>query len=178
MLEITCPNCGASMEIADDREFAYCSFCGTKIITKTNIELNHTKEINNLLNRAFEFEEKKDYLRARDYCNRVLDIDSSNEIARSLEERLNEYAPINNVVIKYITSFSSKHKLLVTTDGKNWITIDPNNQASLRLTLGTHKIFFSGTKNYSRNITVSDTKKIIEIIYTGALINNIQIKYN
>ena len=30
---IKCPNCGAPMEVIEDKEYQFCQFCGTKIIT-------------------------------------------------------------------------------------------------------------------------------------------------
>ena len=165
MITVNCPNCGASMDIDESREFAFCTFCGTKILTDKKVEIDRNKEINNLLTRAYEYEEKKDYIRAKDYCNRVLDIDSTNEIARALEKRLNEASPIDNIVIKYLSVLKDKFKLRVTLDGRNWITIEPNGESSFRLPLGKHRIFFSGKRNYTRDIVVTDTKKKIEIIY-------------
>ena len=165
MIKTSCPNCGAVMEVDENREFAFCTYCGTKIILKSNVEINRSAEINNLLFRAHEYEEKKDYARAIEYCNHVLDIDSKNEIARIMEQRLLSYIPKDNVIIKYNSSLKDKFKLRITIDGKNWYTIDPNNELSFELPKGEYRILFSGTRNYTRNITISDTKKIIEIIY-------------
>ena len=165
MIQLTCPNCGAIMEIEDSREFAFCTFCGTKMITKSQIEINRKEEINNLLSRAYEYEERKDYTKAKDYCNRILDIDANNEYARDLEKRLLALDPINNICITYKSCLNEKFKLMITTDGKNWITIEPNTQFSFRLPLGDHRILFSGRKNYTRIITVTDVTKKIEITY-------------
>ena len=165
MIQLTCPNCGAIMGIEASREFAFCSFCGTKMITKSQIEINRKEEINNLLSRAYEYEERKDYAKAKDYCNRILDIDANNEYARDLEKRLLALDPINNICVTYKSCLNDKFKLMITTDGKNWITIEPNTQFSFKLPLGDHRILFSGRKNYTRIITVTDVTKNIEITY-------------
>ena len=31
MKEIKCPNCGAPMEVIEDKEYQFCQFCGTRI---------------------------------------------------------------------------------------------------------------------------------------------------
>lgn len=178
MIKITCPNCAASMEVDDKREFAFCTYCGTKIIIENKVELNRNTEIKNLLDRAYEYEEKKDYIRARDYCNRVLDIDSKNEYARDLEKRLDEKNPRNNIIIKYQSTLGEKYKLRITTDGKTWITMNPNDQIELMLPVGKHRILFSGRKAYNKEIIVNDTKKIIEITYTAQSIFRNDITIN
>lgn len=165
MKQVNCPNCGASMEFDDGREFAFCMYCGTKIILNDKVLINRNDEINNLLNRAYEYEKRNDYIKARDYCNRVLDIDSKNEYARALEERLAHAAPINNVVIKYISSLDARYKLRVTLDGFTWYTVEPNEQISLKLPLGNHNVLLAGKKTYTKRISVTDTKKVIKITY-------------
>ena len=93
-------------------------------------------KINKILTiRAYEYEERKDYIKAKDYCNRILDIDANNEYARELEKRLLSFEPINNIYVTYNSSLRDKFKLLITTDGKNWITIEPNTTTSFRLPL-------------------------------------------
>ena len=167
MKQVKCPNCGASMEIEESREFAFCSFCGTKIIVKEDVSINRDNEINNLLNRAYEFEMKHDYEKAREYCNKVLDIDSNNEFARALEARLDNAAPINNILIKYISNINDKFKLRITLDGFTWHTVEPNGELSLSLPCGSHNIMFAGKKTYKRRIDVVDSRKIITITYTA-----------
>lgn len=179
MKQVKCPNCGASMEIQENRDFAFCSFCGTKIIVNEVVEVNRENEINNLLNRAYEYEMKHDYAKAREYCNKVLDIDSKNEFARALEKRLDSAAPINNVIVKYISSIGEKFKLRITLDGFTWHTIEPNGEFSLRLPVGAHNILFAGRKKtYKKRIDVLDPNKVITITYNAKswFLNEIEIE--
>ena len=32
LIELECPNCGAALEYRDDKEYCFCSFCGTKLL--------------------------------------------------------------------------------------------------------------------------------------------------
>ena len=27
-----CPNCGATIELSEDREYGFCTYCGTKVV--------------------------------------------------------------------------------------------------------------------------------------------------
>ncbi|MCR5333268.1 MAG: hypothetical protein K6E11_04580 [Bacilli bacterium] len=177
MKQVKCPNCGASMEIQDNRNFAFCSYCGTKIIVNEVVQINRENEINNLLNRAYEYELKHDYAKARDYCNKVLDIDSNNEFARALEKRLDSASPINNVIIKYNSLINEKFKLRITLDGITWHTIEPNGEISLCLPIGSHFILFAGRKKtYRKKIDVLDSKKTITITYIAKSWHSNEIK--
>ncbi len=35
LVNLKCPNCGAAIDIKEDQDFAYCSYCGGKVIRKT-----------------------------------------------------------------------------------------------------------------------------------------------
>lgn len=36
MIVLKCPTCGANMEVEDNREFAFCSYCGTKVYIQSD----------------------------------------------------------------------------------------------------------------------------------------------
>ncbi len=168
MKQVNCPNCGASMEFEDNREFAFCSFCGTKIMLNEKVTISRKDEIQNLLNRAYEYEEKHDYLKAKDYCNRVLDIDSSNEYARALEERLQNSGPIKNIHIQYKSALDEKFKLRITLDGFNWIEIQPNGEYQMQLPPGRHNILLAaGKKQIKQRVEVSNSRDIITVTYNS-----------
>lgn len=31
LIKLVCPNCGANLEVGADREYFFCSYCGTKL---------------------------------------------------------------------------------------------------------------------------------------------------
>lgn len=75
---LKCPECGADIDIDDSREYAFCSYCGTKLTReKMRIEVS-VKGIagaDSLLQRAFIFLEDGDFGSAAQYIERVLDLD-------------------------------------------------------------------------------------------------------
>lgn len=79
MLQLKCPNCGADITLDGTREFGFCSYCGTKILLN-----EYTKRVDgipgvaNLLLRAEDFFKKDNLEKAKEYYNRVLDIDIHN----------------------------------------------------------------------------------------------------
>lgn len=98
-----CTQCGANITVDDSKEAAICEFCGTAFVTEKAINNYHiTNNVNisnatinvaganvdNLLLRAEQYEEQGDFEKAKEYCNRVLDIDATNQIAQSKLKRL------------------------------------------------------------------------------------------
>lgn len=80
-IKVSCPSCGGDVELSGDREYGFCTFCGSKIVRdkilvehKGNISLNGVANEKTLLERAFLFIESKDFINAQNYFERVLDI--------------------------------------------------------------------------------------------------------
>lgn len=168
MVVLTCPNCSAGLEIEENRQFAFCQYCGTRVSNITNsIEINRSFEIENLLIRAMEFEQIGNYERAQEYCTRILDMDPSNIKAREIERRLPTYSAGPNVFIFYNSVHDDRFKLRVTLDGRNWSTLSKGESLPLKLPQGKHRIYFSGTKSYTYDLVIYDTRKPIRIIYTA-----------
>ncbi len=173
MIVLTCPNCGASMQIEENRQFAFCTYCGTKVANLRNtVEIDRGTEINNLLMRALEFEARGDYMRSLEYCNRVLDMDPQNQMARALENRLPGATPVNNVTIVYYSDLNDRFKLRISTDGRSWSVLDPNGRKSLSLPVGVHRIVFSGKKVYTQSVRVTDPRQQIVITYHAGKMKN------
>lgn len=80
-IKVSCPSCGGDVELSGDREYGFCTFCGSKIVRdkilvehKGNISLDGMASEKSLLERAFLFMESKDFINAQNYFERVLDI--------------------------------------------------------------------------------------------------------
>lgn len=57
LIKLYCKNCGAELEISDDREFCYCMYCGTKMLIpadrkfiriKKDVNVNINKKTHNI----------------------------------------------------------------------------------------------------------------------------------
>ena len=98
MVAAKCTQCGANITIDETKEAGICEFCGTAFITEkainnynitnnvniANATINITGgDIENLLLRAKQYEECGDYEKAKEYYNRILDIDANHEIAKT-----------------------------------------------------------------------------------------------
>ena len=65
-IKLTCPNCGANVDIDEKREMAFCTFCGTKLV-QDKLIIEHTGKVSvdgiadekSLLERATLFIEEK-----------------------------------------------------------------------------------------------------------------------
>lgn len=42
---LICPQCGANLQLDDNREFGFCEFCGAKVQIKEVIEIKHSGQI-------------------------------------------------------------------------------------------------------------------------------------
>ena len=94
-----CPNCGANIKVNPSYDSGICNHCGTAFITKTAINNYNTTNITNnhfisdkveitssialhdesvLIKRIFNFIEIKDWKKANEYCEKVLDINPEN----------------------------------------------------------------------------------------------------
>lgn len=73
----TCPNCGASIQLNDSREYGFCEYCGTKIAIDKIIVINRG-DVEAALERTRQFLEIKNFYDAGKYCNKALDIDPKN----------------------------------------------------------------------------------------------------
>lgn len=174
MIMLTCPNCSAHLDVDENREFAFCQYCGTKLVNLTQkieltnpVTVDRTQELDGLIVRAMEFEAKQDYQRALEYCNRILDLDPSNTIARAMEQRLPGYSIGPNVTIVYRSYLNDSYKLRITMDGKNWTVLNNGQSMSLSLAEGRHSIRFSGTKTYTYDVRIINPLQKINIIYTA-----------
>ena len=92
-----CTQCGASIQVDETKEAGICQYCGTAFVTEkainnynitNNIQIESATfnvagvNIDNLLLRAQQYEENGDYATAKEYYNRILDIDANHEIAK------------------------------------------------------------------------------------------------
>lgn len=98
MAALKCEICGGSLILMNDTETFECESCGTKYpkrvlqkmyaeITGTvrvegSVQVSGIASVTSLIQRAQEFEQGNNYEKAKEYYNRVLDIDPTNDEAR------------------------------------------------------------------------------------------------
>ena len=105
-----CTQCGAKIEVDNTKEAGICEYCGTAFITEkainnyvvtNNINVQNASisvsgvNIENLLQRAYEFERSGEKEKALEYFNKVLDENINNEDARAGVKRLTYVHTIN-----------------------------------------------------------------------------------
>ena len=107
IIALKCPNCNADIELDQDREFGFCNYCGTKIMiadavqkVSGTVNINRSSEINNILKRAKDYEERQMLDDAEKYYDRALDIDMDNQEAQEGLERVKTTILEPNVIIE------------------------------------------------------------------------------
>lgn len=79
---VKCPQCGENASIDNKRDFGFCSYCGFKIENqKPAPSPTEAPTADSLLTRAELFLEEKNYEKADEYFNKVLDINPKNSRA-------------------------------------------------------------------------------------------------
>ena len=75
-----CPNCGATIELSEDREYGFCTYCGAKVVQdkivvehRGNISINGIASESAMLDRSFLFIEDEKYDEANLYLEKALD---------------------------------------------------------------------------------------------------------
>lgn len=76
-----CPNCGATVDLSEDREFGFCTYCGTKIIQdkvviehRGNVSVDGIANVSTVLDRAYLFIEDGKFTEASTYLEKALNI--------------------------------------------------------------------------------------------------------
>ena len=107
--------------IGIDDDIFECQSCGLRYslasIKKMSVSIDYEGEINNLLNRADAFEASKDYIKAKEYLNKVLDFDSDNAEAKKRIER---------ILIKEMYATFRISKAIIKPDQNNQLEQSPN----------------------------------------------------
>lgn len=146
LVQLTCPNCNANIEIDNNREFGFCSYCGTKIaikkdIPQTNIEqilinngtiINGTSTssiVDNLILRAEDFLAKGNIQEAVNYYNRVLDLDIRNEKANTGLKHIETNKLLN--IARHINQTGDKIKTGAAY--ADVLKVDPDNPEAIRV---------------------------------------------
>lgn len=81
LVNVKCPNCGASIQLDNERTEGFCSYCGSKIEVQEAINLikiDKSGDLQNFLNLAKSAIEGNNGKEALDYANKALELDSSN----------------------------------------------------------------------------------------------------
>lgn len=81
IVNVKCPNCGASIQLDSDRESGFCSYCGSKVKVQdaiSKVKIDKSGDLKNLLNLANAAIEANNGQEALDYANKTLEVDSQN----------------------------------------------------------------------------------------------------
>lgn len=189
-VSLNCPNCGAAIELDNSREFGFCQYCGTKIVQdkivvehRGSVSIDRTNEIDNLLNRAQEMINKNAFREAEVYFNRVLDIDTTNSIARKGLDLCYKIIYEPNVTIRRVPSntYNNNAPMPIYVDGVKYVLLNTGEKKSLKLAVGTHQIkavFPMGSKNKPIEITINNRFDRFNLTFKAKLMGKVDIEFN
>lgn len=189
-IALKCPSCGADITIDDSRDFCFCQYCGTKIVQdkvvvehRGSVSIDRSFEINNLFIRAQDMIQSNDYESAEQYYNRILDIDATNEVARTELRNIQNAKNQPNLSITITSKFyNKKAQVRIDIDGVTQGTVTVGNTQSYKLPIGTHSVLATIVQSRmelarkSFNVTVSDIYTRINKEVCCKFGNTIEIK--
>lgn len=149
---LKCPSCGAEINLDKNREFGFCSFCGTKIIQDKQIiehrVINdHSSDVNGYLFLAQRCLEKGDIDAAELYYEKILAIEPTNETANIKLKEIDTIVRIDNVFVKRLSCLvDASTKFKVQIDGKNVAKLAPEETLKISLPIGMHTICVPGPR--------------------------------
>ena len=153
MTRLQCDLCGGSLVMDDSGEYATCESCGMKFkretIKKMIVELSGPvlvegiANVEGLLARAREFEQAKDWDKAIEYYNRILDLDPNNAEAKERYAFFTKPYAVGEIIPATITSLSgdtySRIPVELPNHKKVWIRSEEFGESLIRL-FGTGKL--------------------------------------
>lgn len=113
LVAITCPSCGANVELDYNRDFGFCSFCGAKLYNNGMVgyqtcekQLSHTSSIVSLIKKGFLEIDSTYYVAAAKTFDKAMEIDPMNTYVTigKMLTKLN-HAKLNRNDIEEYTSF-------------------------------------------------------------------------
>jgi tetratricopeptide (TPR) repeat protein len=76
-----CPSCGADIQVPNNKDFAFCTFCGSNVKVRESVIMKSDVDTDNLVTLGNVELQAKDYNEAMDYFTRVLEADGKNHNA-------------------------------------------------------------------------------------------------
>lgn len=158
-VQAKCPNCGGVLAVDQSHDAALCQYCNTPFIVEkainnfnvtvsgnlsvenANITVSVGPSVDSLLTRANDFYDTRDFRKAFEYYDRVLDLDPRNIAARTRLEILSKPQE-NNLLVSRVSSLSgcaSHAKIFV--DGREIGSVKNGGYADYMISLGEHDIY-------------------------------------
>lgn len=77
-LAAKCPSCGADIHVPGNKDFAFCTFCGSNVKVRESVIMKSDVDTDNLIALGNVELQARDYNEAMEYFTRVLEVDGKN----------------------------------------------------------------------------------------------------
>ena len=122
LVDVKCPNCGASIQLDNSREFGFCSYCGSKVQIQEavrKIEIDKSGDIQSYIELSKSSIEAGNGQEAYDYANKALELSTQNAEAWFLKmQALDLMASIDDLKCREIVTAGSKSLELDTSEDR------------------------------------------------------------
>ena len=159
-VQAKCPNCGGFLAVDNAKDAAICQFCNTPFVVEkainnynitvkgnvnvesATIKVEGAPSVVNLLIRAHSFVLSKDYDKAIDYYNKVLDLDPLNTEAKECMAKITTPKRDNLILERKPSFFSGPIKLFVCIDSEEIGYLKVGERKSFLIPIGEHVLVF------------------------------------
>lgn len=176
---IKCPTCRMEVRMENNAGMSFCPYCGSNLaaqITKTTIldKVDISSEIQSLLNKGWDCEQKKEYKMAEQYYNIALKLDNNIPSARTALQRIMPHVmDYNLTIVVRTTSPEPGLQADIRLNGYCY-NVQCGGSIRFKMPIGAHNI---GIARYYRGILISDSNTRVTITYTIGSVNHIDIAY-
>ena len=122
LVDVKCPNCGASIQLDNGREFGFCSYCGSKVQLQqavNKIQIDKSGDIQSYIDLSKSSIEAGNGQEAYDYANKALELSTQNTDAWFLKmQALDLMASIDDLKCREIVTAGSKSLELDTSEDR------------------------------------------------------------
>ena len=112
LVDVKCPNCGASIQLDNSREFGFCSYCGSKVQLQqvvSKIQIDKSGDVQSYIDLSKSSIDAGNGQEAYDYANKALELSIQNAEAWFLKmEALGLMATLNDLKCREIVTAGSK----------------------------------------------------------------------
>lgn len=166
-VQAKCPNCGGFLAVNSTHDAAVCQFCNAPFIVEkaiinynvavngnvsvetANITVSSGPTVSSLLTRANDYFAAKDFSKALEYYDRVLDLDPTNDEAKTQIATIKKPHGNNLIITRADTYLLSLRKATISLDGHEIGNLKNGGSAEYCIALGKHQlsIKISGAKS-------------------------------
>ncbi len=181
-IALKCPSCGADINLDSNREFGFCSYCGTKIVqdkqvVEKHVIYDHSKDVINNINMGHKYFADHQWKKAYQCFEKALKWDSKNGDANKMFNLLVQRKNSPNVYLSLTGGFITSYKIRI--DNLYDYKLTPGARINLSLDKGKHTMVLQkGDMMSSLCFSLKDEFDKVRIDFIVPSLSKKQLKFH